>query len=139
MSDNECDDFFNDKEVNELCESKKESENEISNIDVIQKTWKFLNPTISEDDVLGGWYVEIFSNKELSMEFNIHYIDLEKSIKPQYLTKSRFDLNKRGTSILSSKFIREILNIFHNLCSPSREFDAFSAEFKSKGNEISTI
>ena len=112
MSDNECDDFFNDKEVNELCESKKESENEISNIDVIQKTWKFLNPTTSEDDVLGGWCVEIFSNKELSMEFNIHYIDLEKSIKPQYLTKSRFDLNKRGTSILSRKFIREILNIF---------------------------
>ena len=74
----------------------------------------------------------------MSLEFNIHYIDIEKSIKPQYLTKSRFDLNKRGTSILSSKFIREILNIFHNLCSPSREFDAFSAEFKSKGNEIST-
>ena len=63
MSDKECDDFFNDKEVNELCESKKESENEISNIDVIQKTWKFLNPTTSEDDVLCGWYAEIFSNK----------------------------------------------------------------------------
>ena len=142
MSDNECDDFFNDKEVNELCESKKESENEISNIDVIQKTWKFLNRTTSEDDVVGGWYAEIFSNKELNMEFNIHYTDHEKSIKPQYLTKSRFHLNKRGTSILSSKFIREILNIFPwqcILCSPSGEFDAFSAEFKSKGNEISTI
>ena len=48
-------------------------------------------------------------------------------------------MNKRGTSILSSNFIREISNVFQRQCilrSPSGEFDASSAEYKSKGNEI---
>ena len=41
-----------------------------------------------------------------------HYIDHEKSIKPQHLNKSRLHLNKRGTSVLSSNYIREISNVF---------------------------
>ena len=64
VSDNECDDFFNNEEVNELSESETESEDEISNIDVMLKTWKFLNPPTSEDDTIGGWYAGIFSNKK---------------------------------------------------------------------------
>ena len=64
VSDNECDDFFIDEEVSELPDSEMESEDEISNIDVMQKTWKFLNPPTSEDDFVGGWYAGIFSNKK---------------------------------------------------------------------------
>ena len=43
---------------------KAESEDEISNIGVMPKTWKFLNPLTSEDDIIGGWYAGIFSNKK---------------------------------------------------------------------------
>ena len=28
------------------------------------KTWTFLNPPTSEDDIIGGWYAGIFSNKK---------------------------------------------------------------------------
>ena len=54
--------------------------------------------------------------KELCKEFNIHYIDHEKSIKPQHLKKLRLQLNKRGTSILSSNSIPEISNVFQWQC-----------------------
>ena len=64
VSDNQCDDFFNNEEVNELSESETESDDEISNIDLMQKTWKVLNPPTSEDDIVGGWYPGIFSNKK---------------------------------------------------------------------------
>ena len=67
VSDNECDDFFNEEEVNELSESETKSEDEISNIDVMLKTWKFFNPPTSEDDIIGGWYAGIFSNKKHTM------------------------------------------------------------------------
>ena len=49
--------------------------------------------------------------KEVCKEINIHYIDHKKSIKPQHLNKWRLHLNKRGTSILCSNFIREISNV----------------------------
>ena len=52
------------EEVHELSESETEREDEISNIDVMLKTWKFLNPPISEDDIIDGWYAGIFSNKK---------------------------------------------------------------------------
>ena len=67
MSDNECNDFSNNEEVTKLSESETESEDEISNIDVMLKTWKFLNPPTSEDDIIGGWYAGIFSNKKRTM------------------------------------------------------------------------
>ena len=50
--------------------------------------------------------------KELCKEFNIHYIYHEKSTKSKRLNKSRLHLNKRGTSILSRNFMREISNVF---------------------------
>ena len=80
----------------------------------------------------------------LCKEFNVHCIDHEESIKPQHLNKSRLHLNKRGTSVLSSNFIREISNVFQWQCilrSSSGEFDAFneSAEYKSKGNDINQL
>lgn len=50
--------------------------------------------------------------KEKCREKNINLIDHSKSIKPQHLNKSRLHLTKKGTSILSSTFIREIKNIF---------------------------
>ena len=50
--------------------------------------------------------------KEKCKEKNINLIDHSKSIKPQQLNKSRLHLTKKGTSILSSTFIREIKNIF---------------------------
>ena len=49
--------------------------------------------------------------EELCKEFNIYYIDHKKSIKPQHLNKSTLHLIKRGTSILSSNFIRDFLNV----------------------------
>ena len=65
VSDNECDDFFNNEEFNEFIESETESEDKISNIDVVMlKTWKYLNPPTSEDDIIGGWYAGIFNNKK---------------------------------------------------------------------------
>ena len=53
MSNSECDDFFNVEEVNELSEIETENEDEISNINKMQKTWKFFNLPISEDDIVG--------------------------------------------------------------------------------------
>ena len=53
MSNSECDDFFNFEEVNELSEIESENEDEISNINKMQKTWKFLNLPTSEDDIVG--------------------------------------------------------------------------------------
>ena len=50
--------------------------------------------------------------KEKCREKNINLIDHSKSIKPQHLKKSRLHLTKKGTSILSLAFIREIKNIF---------------------------
>ena len=50
--------------------------------------------------------------KEKCREKNLNFIDHSKSIKPQHLIKSRLHLTKKGTSILSSTFIREIKNIF---------------------------
>ena len=50
--------------------------------------------------------------KEKCREKNINLIDHSKNIKPQHLNKSRLHLTKKGTSILSSTFIREIKNIF---------------------------
>ena len=46
--------------------------------------------------------------KGLCKEFNIHYIDHEKSVKPQHLNNSKLLLNKTGTSNLSSNLIHEI-------------------------------
>ena len=74
--------------------------------------------------------------KEKCKEKNINLIDHSKSIKPQHLNKSRLHLTKKGTSILSSTFIREIKNIFqwqsllhsHQNVSTSFKF----AEYKSK-------
>ena len=80
--------------------------------------------------------------KELCKEFNIRHIDYEKSIKPQHLNKSRLHLNKRGTSILLINFMLEISILYQYQCilrSPSGEFDAFSAEYKSKGNDINHL
>ena len=50
--------------------------------------------------------------KEKCREKYINLIDHSKSIKPQHLNKSRLHLMKKGTSILSPTFIREIKNIF---------------------------
>ena len=73
--------------------------------------------------------------KKLFKKFNIHYID-------QHLNKLRLHLSKRCTSVFSSNFIREISNVFHWKCvlrRPSAEFDTFSAEYKSKGNDINHL
>ena len=51
--------------------------------------------------------------RDLCQANNINFIDHSKSIKPQHLNKSRLHLTKRGTSILSTTFVREISNIFH--------------------------
>ena len=50
--------------------------------------------------------------KEMCREKNINLIDHSKTIRTQHLNKSRLHLTKKGTSILSSTFIREIKNIF---------------------------
>ena len=64
--------------------------------------------------------------KEQWKEIHIHYINHEKSLKPQHLNKLRLRLNKRVTSVLSSNFIREISNLFQcTLRSPSKEYDTF--------------
>ena len=44
---------------------------------------------------------------------NINFIDHSKSIKPQHLNKSRLHLTRRGTSTLSTTFVRKISHIFH--------------------------
>ena len=44
---------------------------------------------------------------------NINFINHSKSIKPQHLDKSKLHLTRRGTSILSTTFVRKISNIFH--------------------------
>ena len=51
--------------------------------------------------------------RDLCQANNINFIDHSKSIKPQHLNKSRLHLTRRGTSILSTTFVREISNIFH--------------------------
>ena len=51
--------------------------------------------------------------RDLCQANNINFIDLRKNIKPQHLNKSRLHLTRRGTSILSTTFVREISNIFH--------------------------
>ena len=69
---------------------------------------------------------------------NVNFIDHSISIKPQHLNKSRLHLTRRGTSILSTTFVREISNIFHwqyLLHSPNtNEFAGCykSTEYKSK-------
>ena len=64
--------------------------------------------------------------KEQCKEIHIHYINHEKSLKPQHLNKLRLHLNKRVTSVLSSNFIREISNLFQcTLRGPSEEYDTF--------------
>ena len=74
--------------------------------------------------------------KEKCREKNINLIDQSKSIKPQHLNKTRLHLTKKGTSILSSTFIREIKNIFqlqsllHSHQNVRTSFN--SAEYKSK-------
>ena len=73
---------------------------------------------------------------EAQYQISINLIDHSKSIKPQHLSKSRLHLTKKGTSILSSTFIREIKNIFqwqsllHSHQNVSTSFN--SAEYKSK-------
>ena len=51
--------------------------------------------------------------RDLCQARNVNFIDHSKSIKPQHLNKSRLHLTRRGTSILSTTFVREISNIFH--------------------------
>ena len=51
--------------------------------------------------------------RDLCQANNINFIDHSKSIKPQHLNKSRLHLTRRGSSILSTTFVREISNIFH--------------------------
>ena len=76
--------------------------------------------------------------RDLCQANNINFIDHSKSIKPQHLNKSRLHLTRRGTSILSTTFVREISNIFHGqylLHSPNtNEFPGCykSTEYKSK-------
>ena len=51
--------------------------------------------------------------RDLCQAKNVNFIDHSKIIKPQNLNKSRLHLTRRGTSILSTTFVREISNIFH--------------------------
>ena len=51
--------------------------------------------------------------RELCQAKNGNFIDHSKSIKPQHLNKSRLHVTRRGTSILSTNFVREISNILH--------------------------
>ena len=51
--------------------------------------------------------------RDLFQANNVNFIDHSKSIKPQHLNKSRLHLTRRGISILSTTFVREISNIFH--------------------------
>ena len=78
--------------------------------------------------------------KDLRQAKNVNFIDHTKSIKPQHLNKSRLHPTRRGTSILSTTFVREISNIFRwqyllPLHSPNtNEFTGCykSTEYKSK-------
>ena len=51
--------------------------------------------------------------RDLCQTNNINFIDHSKSIKPQPVNKSRLHLTRRGTSTLSTTFVREISNIFY--------------------------
>ena len=44
---------------------------------------------------------------------NVNFNDHSKSIKPQHLNKSKLRQTRRGTSISSTTFVREISNILH--------------------------
>ena len=50
--------------------------------------------------------------KEMCTNKNINLIDHSKSIKHQHLNKSKLHLTKKGTSKISTTFVREISNIF---------------------------
>ena len=52
--------------------------------------------------------------RDLCQANNINFIDHSKSIKSQHLNKSRLHLTRRGTSILSTTFVREYLIFFIN-------------------------
>ena len=83
-------------------------------------------------------------NRKKGKEFNIYFIDYEKTIRPKDLNKSRPHMNERTTCIFASNFISEILNEMQRQCilrSPSGEFDAFdeSAEYKSTGSDINHL
>ena len=88
-------------------------------------------------DIHQNKYQEVNDHlKEKCREKNINIIDRSKSIKLQHPNKSRLHLTKKGTSILSSTFIRDIKNIFqgksllHSHQNVSTSFN--SAEYKSK-------
>ena len=50
--------------------------------------------------------------RDLCQAKNVNFIDHSKSIKSQHLNKSRLHLTRRGTSILSTNFVREISKFF---------------------------
>ena len=94
--------------------------------------WALLNPPKSTFTWEAKWtHISTLLN-------NINFIDHSKSIKSQHLNKSRLHLTRRGTSILSTTFVREISNIFHwqyLLHSPNKnEFAGCykSTKYKSK-------
>ena len=49
---------------------------------------------------------------EMSKEKNIHLIDHSRNIKSHHLNRGKFHLNKKGSTVLSNTFIREISRVF---------------------------
>ena len=51
--------------------------------------------------------------ERLSAEPNIYFINHTNNILPQHLNKSKLHLNRKGSSILSSNFVKALSHIFN--------------------------
>ena len=51
--------------------------------------------------------------EKLCTERNIYFINHGKNILPQHLNKSKLHLNRKGSSILTSNFVKALSHVFN--------------------------
>ena len=51
--------------------------------------------------------------ERLCAERNIYFVNHAKNILPQHLNKSKLHLNRKGSSILTSNFVKALSHVFN--------------------------
>ena len=82
--------------ITDVGSSLKNDSHDLSISSIVVRNDKFKEKTAQVNESL----------KRLCAERNIYFINHAKNVLPQHLNKSKLHLNKEGTSILSSNFVK---------------------------------
>ena len=91
------------KSITDVGSSLKNDSHDVSISSIVVRNDKFKEKAAQVNENL----------ERLCAERNIYFVNHAKNILPQHLNKSKLHLNRKGSSILTSNFVKALSHVFN--------------------------